>query len=352
MIAVGSLKRILSTHAYSLSPAWLERVDAIDRRTLSAPRLFARVVRSAPKYDAVVLDGSVGWRTGYVDLLAASVIAHLPNGPAVVITDCTWKMGTTLFDRVSCRLGLKLIDSKKVRYCVRTTDELELLPAVWGMDPSRVVLTPYGHTLTESEMAEPPTHDGGVFAGGNALRDYKTLIEAVRGLEKEVTIATSLAVGAEGELPRNVKVVPVKPHSMFVDLMRDAQVVVVPFKAGISRASGLDTYLSAMGLGNVVVVTECPGTRDYIEDRVNGIIVPPADPEAMRSAIDWATNPVNAPEVQAMRERARRDARERFSFARHAEILLDVVEHAVAENGPREPRRRPQLARRSARRRS
>jgi glycosyltransferase involved in cell wall biosynthesis len=204
------------------------------------------------------------------------------------------------------------------------------------MDPSRVVLTPYGHTLTEAELAESPTHDGGVFAGGNALRDYETLIEAVRGLENEVTIATSLPVGAGGGLPPNVKVVPVRPHGMFIDLMRDAQVVVVPFKAGINRASGLDTYLSAMGLGNVIVVTECPGTRDYIEDGVNGIIVPPADPGAMRAAIDWAIDPVNAAEVSAMRERARRVARERFSFARHAEILLDVVDDAVASNEPRQ----------------
>jgi hypothetical protein len=332
MNSVRQRKRILSTHAYSLSPAWLERVDAIDRQTMPVPRLFASVVRSAPKYDAVVLDGSVGWRARYVDLLAASVIARLPDGPAVVITDCSWKMGTTPLDRATCRLGLKFVDSKRVRYCVRSTAELELLPAVWGMDPSRVVLTPYGHTLTEAEMAKPPAHDSGVFAGGNALRDYDTLIEAVRGLEENVTIATSLSVGTEGELPPNVKVVPVKPHSTFIDLMRDAQVVVVPFEAGISRATGMDTYLSAMGLGNVVVVTDCPGARDYIDDRVTGIIVPPAVPKAMRAAIDWAIDPANEPEVKAMRERARRVARERFSFARHAELLLSVVDEAIASN--------------------
>jgi glycosyltransferase involved in cell wall biosynthesis len=332
MSAVASSKRILSTNAYTLSPAWLERVDAIDRRPLSLPKLFAQVVRLAPKYDAVVLDGSVGWRTGYVDLLAASVIAHLPKGPAVVIADCSWKMGTSLLDRAACRLGLNVLDSSKVRYSVRSTEELELLPAVWGMDPSQVVLTPYGHTLTESEMAATPTHAGGVFAGGNALRDYETLIESVRGLEKEVTIATSLPVGVEGGLPPNVKVVPVRPHSKFIDMMRDAEVVVVPFKAGISRASGLDTYLSAMGLGNVVIVTESPGTGDYIEDGVTGIVVQPADPAAMRAAIDWAIDPANAAEVSAMRERARRVARERFSFARHAEILLDVVDDAIEKN--------------------
>ena len=328
-------KRILSTHAYSLSPAWLDRVDAIDRRTVSPPRIFARLVRSARHYDAVVLDGEVGWRRGYVDLLAASVIAHLPDGPVVVITDCSWKASGSMLDRAACRLGLKLLDTKTVRYCVRSTDEVELLPAVWGMDPAQVVLTPYGHTLTDAEIAEPPSHDGGVFAGGNSLRDYDTLIEAVRGLPTQVTIATSLPLGEEGDLSPNVKVVPVEPHSMFIDLMRDAEVVVVPMRADLSRASGMDTYLSAMGLGNVVVVTECPGARDYIEDGVNGIVVPPADPGAMRSAIEWALDPANAAEVQALRERARRDARERFSFASHAELLLDIVDEAIASNGRR-----------------
>jgi glycosyltransferase involved in cell wall biosynthesis len=335
MTAATARKRILSTNAYSLSPAWFERVDAIDRRIMSGATLFARVVGSARKYDAVVLDGSGGRRTGYVDLLAASVISHLPGGPAVVITDCSWKLGSNLLDRAACRLGLKLLDTKRVRYCVRSTQELELLPTVWRLDRARVVLTPYGHTLTEAELAERPSHDGGVFAGGNALRDYRTLLEAVRGLGEQVTIATSLPVGADGTLPSNVEVVPVHPHSRFIDLMRDAKVVVVPFQAGISRASGLDTYLSAMGLGNLVIVSECPGTRDYIEDGVNGLIVPPANPAALRAALEWSVDPANAAAVKAIRKRARQDANERFSFARHAELLLDVVDEAIAANKPR-----------------
>lgn len=329
--------RILSTNAYALSPAWLERVDALDRRTLSAARLLVRVICSARRYDAVVVDGSVGWRRGYVDLVAAAVIAHLPDGPAVVITDCSWKVSGNLIDRAACRLGMKLLDSRSVHYCVRSSEELKLLPERWGMNSSRVVLTPYGHTLTEAEIAEPSSHEGGVFAGGNALRDYETLIQAVRGLEAEVTIATSLSIDPNGRLPANVTLVPVTPHSRFVDLMRDAEVVVVPFRAGLTRASGLDTYLSAMGLGNIVVVTECPGTHDYIEDGVDGIIVPAEDPAALRAALEWALDPVNAEATQAMRERARRVASERFTFARHAEVLLEVVDDAIAR---RERRKR------------
>jgi glycosyltransferase involved in cell wall biosynthesis len=327
-------KRIFSTNPYTMSQAWLERVDAINPWTMPLLRVFAQIVRAAPKYDAVVVNGEVGWRRGYVDLLGAAAISHRRNGPAVVITDCSWKLSGNVLDRAVCRLGLKLLDSKRVRYTVKATDELALLPEVWGMDRSRVVLTPYGHTLSEEELAAEPSHDGGVFAGGNALRDYETLITSVRGLQTPLTIATSLELSANGARPENVAVVPVHPHSRFIDLMRDAQVVVVPFRAGIKRASGMDTYLSAMGLGNLVIVSECPGVRDYIEDRQTGLIVPPADPLALRAALDWALDPTNTAEVQAIRERAREAARERFTFARHAELLLDVVDEAIAQRRP------------------
>lgn len=324
-------KRIFSTNPYTLSQAWLERVDAINPWTMPLPRVFAQIVRASPNYDAVVVNGEVGWRRAYVDLLGAAAISHRRNGPAVVITDCSWKLSGNALDRAVCRLGLKLVDSKRVRYTVKATEELELLPEIWGMDRARVVLTPYGHTLSEEELAATPSHDGGVFAGGNALRDYDTLLNAARELQAPVTIATSLEVG---ERPANVQVVAVHPHERFIDLMRDAQVVVVPFRAGIKRASGMDTYLSAMGLGNLVIVSECPGVRDYIEDGQTGLIVPPADPVALRAALDWALDPGNSAEVEAIRERAREVARERFTFARHAELLLDVVDEAVAQRRP------------------
>lgn len=322
-------RRIFSTNPYTMSPAWLERVDAINPFTMPLLSVFTGIVRAAPKYDAVVVNGEVGWRRGYVDLLGAAAIAHRRNGPAVVITDCSWKLSGSTLDRMVCRLGLKLLDSKNVRYTVKASEELELLPAIWGMDRARVVLTPYGHTLSKEELAATPSHDGGVFAGGNALRDYDTLLTAARGLQAPVTIATSLEVG---ERPENVQVVPVHPHGRFIDLMRDAQVVVVPFRAGIKRASGMDTYLSAMGLGNLAIVSECPGVRDYIEDGQTGLIVPPADPVALRAALDWALDPGNTAEVQAIRQRAREVARERFTFARHADRLLAVIEQAIASS--------------------
>lgn len=327
---VPGKRRILSTHAYTLSPAWLEQVDAIDRRTVSTVGLISRVIRSASDYDAVVLDGSVGWRAAYGDLVAASIIARRPKGPAVIITDCSWKLSDRWLDRVLCRLGVSAVDSPRVTYCVRSTEELKLLPSAWGIDPSRVVFTPYGHTLSAAEMALSEPDRSGVFAGGNALRDYATLVDAVRGLPTEVTIATSLPISVDKE--PNVRVVPVTPHDRFIDLLRGAHVVVVPFQTGIRRASGLDTYLAAMALGQIVIVSRCPGTSDYIEDGRTGIVVPPGDVAALRRALEWCFDPANSADVEAIRDRARQAARERFSFVRHAETLLDVVDEAIAAN--------------------
>ena len=215
------------------------------------------------------------------------IIARRPKGPAVIITDCSWKLSDRWLDRVLCRLGVSAVDSPRVTYCVRSTEELRLLPSAWRIDPSRVVFTPYGHTLSAEELALSEPDRSGVFAGGNALRDYATLVDAVRGLPTDVTIATSLPISVDEE--PNIRVVPVTPHDRFIDLLRRAHVVAVPFQTGIRRASGLDTYLAAMALGQIVIVSRCPGTSDYIEDGRTGIVVPPGDVAALRRALEWCS---------------------------------------------------------------
>ena len=51
----------------------------------------------------------------------------------------------------------------------------------WGVSPAQVTLTWYAHRLGEAELAGPVASGQGIFAGGNSLRDYETLLEAVAG---------------------------------------------------------------------------------------------------------------------------------------------------------------------------
>ena len=298
----------------------------LDRRTMSRAALVRRLVRDARRYRALLLDGSVGTGELYSDLVAAAIISRRRSGPALVISDSSWKRGSSWLDRAACLAGIRAIDSPRVTYCVLSSAELELFPRTWGVDPERVVFTPFCYTLTDEDLAAPTSEEGGVFTGGDSLRDYGPLVEAARELAADVTVATGLL--SRDRLPPNVRAGRVS-HDEFMALMRRASVVVVPLAGGVERSAGQQTYLNGMAMGKVVVATDSPGARDYIEDGTTGLIVPPGDATALRGALAWALDPGNAEDVRSMRERATRVAREQFSPDRYFERLLAVVDRVL-----------------------
>ena len=118
---------------------------------------------------------------------------------------------------------------------------------------------------------------------------------------------------------------------------RRAAVVVVPLKAHSERSAGQQTYLNAMVLGKAVIVTDALGVREYVEHGRTGLVVPPADPAALRTALDWALDPANQSEVRALGRRAREAALERFGPERYAERLLQVLDLALERHTPARP---------------
>ena len=327
------MTRILSTHVYGdRHPDWDARVDVLDRRTMTRRQLFRRLVSAAGDYDALILNGSIGTSEWFVDLLAAAAIRRTRRRPpAIVVTDCSWALGDAWIDRAAMRMGIRALDGRRVRYCVRSTDELELFPRAWRVDPGHVVFTPYAHTVTDMELAVPATTDGGVFAGGNSLRDYPTLLEAVRELDVPVRILTSVIGDAERTaLPAHVQVDRVRSHDEFVDGLRRAAAVVTPLRPVLQRAAGLDTYLSAMALGKLVIVSESPGVRDYVEHGRTGLVVPAGDAASLREVLAWALDPANADEVGEIAARAGETARTRFTYEAYVDTLLRVADDLVA----------------------
>jgi glycosyltransferase involved in cell wall biosynthesis len=324
------MKRIVSTHVYREQPEWVEKVDMIDRRDHTRRALFARLLAAAGRYDAMILNGSIGMRERYVDLLAAVAIGRSRRRPPVIIlTDCSWRLGELWLDRAACRAGIAALDGDHVRYCVRSRAELELFARNWGVDPAHVVYTPYAHTATEAELAAPTTRDGPVFAGGNSLRDYPTLIEAARALPTQLHLETN-AVGPDVPLGSNVTVSSIRSHDDFVAGMQRAAAVVTPLEAGITRAAGLDTYLTAMALGKPVIVSDAPGVRDYVEPGRTGIVVPPGDVSALRDALAWVTDPANTEDVEAMAARAAEVARTQLTYGAYVASVLRAAEELVA----------------------
>ena len=60
--------------------------------------------------------------------------------------------------------------------------------------------------------------------------------------------------------------------------------VLVPLEAHV-YSSGQVVILEAMALGKPVITSRVLGTEDYVVDGVDGLLVPPADAEALRQAM-------------------------------------------------------------------
>lgn len=327
------MKPVLSTMWSNESSLWAEHVEVLDHRSIAGglPRWLVAFLRAAHGKEALILRGTVSMRERYRDLVGAAVLRLTPGRtPRVVISDATIEPGSktmaVTLGRVSWLLPLlsrvlvRAADGRHVTWCVLSRDELDTFPATWGVPRERVVFTPFQHTLHRSldELAAvDPT--GRVWAGGNSLRDYGTFMQAVAGLPVEVRISTSQHLE---DVPANVQA-EVTTHAGFLWEMAAASVVVVPI-AESTRSAGQQTYLNAMAIGKVVIVTDRPGVRDHIVDGVTGVVCPPTV-EGIRAAVLDALDPARRGHYERMRAAARAAALEEFSPVAYQETLIRLA---------------------------
>jgi glycosyltransferase involved in cell wall biosynthesis len=156
----------------------------------------------------------------------------------------------------------------------------------------KVVLHPF---MVDTEFFRPehvttaPRARPLICAVGQELRDYPTFVDAVRGLDVDVVVASASPwskredTAAGIDTPDNVVVAP---HDLFElrDLYARAALVVVPLQETDFQA-GITTILEGMAMGRPVVCTRTAGQTDTIVDGETGRYVPPADPRALREAI-------------------------------------------------------------------
>lgn len=109
--------------------------------------------------------------------------------------------------------------------------------------------------------------------------------------------------------------------------------MVLPLQNGV-RSAGQQTFLNAMVLGKPVIVTDAVGVRDYIEDGVTGVIVPP-DALALRAAIDHVMDPANVDTYRRMGERARATVVGRYMPEHYVERLVETLGYAPTTYGGR-----------------
>ena len=103
------------------------------------------------------------------------------------------------------------------------------------------------------------------------------------------------------KLDKYIHFYPPKPYDSVPSYYKAADIIVIP---SLSESFGL-TILENMALGNVVVASSVGGVPDLIEDRITGLLVPPADSQKIAKAVILALTDDN------LRKEIRRNAIEK-----------------------------------------
>jgi len=136
------------------------------------------------------------------------------------------------------------------------------------------------------QALEPVETENYIFTGGGEERDFRSLIEAVKGLDIRLKIVTfsEETLGYSGQLPENCDLYYTMPLDNFMAMMAKSLFVVVPLQPG-ARPHGHTTVVQALRLGKAVITTKEASVEDYVSEGGSGLLVASGDVEGYRRAI-------------------------------------------------------------------
>src|SRR5262249_10903400 len=160
-----------------------------------------------------------------------------------------------------------------------------------GIGPARSV----SEETKESLRAEVGIHhgDGGVAVGGNlyGVKGHRYLLEAVPRI-LEACPSTVFLIAGRGEqeatLREQAKALGIDPSVRFLGLREDVPALLATCDLFVlpSLSEGLSiAILEAMSSARPVVTTRVGGNPELVVDGETGVLVAPADPEQLASAV-------------------------------------------------------------------
>jgi glycosyltransferase involved in cell wall biosynthesis len=172
----------------------------------------------------------------------------------------------------------------------KDTRELE---KVYGIDRRKIRYIPFKINSYDRVLSHPVSDEGFILSCGQSKRDYATLCRAMEGLPYTAYILAPQPQAARKHgttfdfqsFPSNVRwVTDDGSDASWIDWIARSRCLVLPILPDTLAASGISTYLLAMALGKCVVITDSPATTRLV-DSGEAVIVPPANPDALRTAL-------------------------------------------------------------------
>lgn len=154
-----------------------------------------------------------------------------------------------------------------------------------AIPPERIHVIRFGIDLDELKRLHVDDTGSVVAAGRDLGRDWTTLAIAAAGTGWRVDLVTRPSQVTTVELPPEINMRGRISRSEYLRTLAGASVVVLPSEVR-EYPTGQTVLLEAMALGKACVVTDTPAMREYVDDGVNGLLVPPGDPSALRSTVE------------------------------------------------------------------
>jgi len=181
-----------------------------------------------------------------------------------------------------------------------------------------------------------------ICGAGAEMRDYPTMLEALRGTDLRCHVATDHVrvdrfgfgrrVSAEefSKLGNTNVTIGRKTPTELRELYERSRFVVVPLRAS-DTDNGITVILEAMAMGKAVICSRTQGQVDVIEDGVTGIFVPVGDADAMRAAmVSLWNDPARA---RAIGERARAYVEKHHTLDKFSSDVKAAVEASLEGRG-------------------
>lgn len=187
----------------------------------------------------------------------------------------TWKLRERILDFTVPRVdGVMVLGTNQVA-CIRER---------WRYDGEIAVI---GHHVDTDFFHPMAATDGGAVlsVGDDIGRDFATLLQAARGLDREVVIKASRHSPAIPPDVTNARVIRERlSYVQLRDLYAAAEIVVVPTHVTMN-ACGVSTILEASAMGKPLVVSDNPGIHDFIVPDETCLVVPPGAAGALHEAL-------------------------------------------------------------------
>jgi glycosyltransferase involved in cell wall biosynthesis len=268
-------------------PPDILRCFASNGRSISAMAALSRTLRAEVRDfrpDVVHLHSS------FAGLVGRIMLRTIPARPRIIYCAHGWGFdiqGSTARQKIAAAVERVLAPFADTIVAISDYERQRGIDI--GIAPRRIVTVANGL----ADLPPPPsrvTREGPrhmLFVGRlDKQKGFDTLIEAVRSLGDKIALGVvgASVVGdqsAIGKLPDNVSLLGWMNEAQIQQELAKAALVVVP-----SRWEGFGLVaLEAMRAGRAVIASDVGGLPEVVDNGVTGLLLPPEDPAALRSAL-------------------------------------------------------------------